>query len=211
MLPKASSGGVFDSGRDAGVSGDKGACGSVGFLLDCEDRLATGTEICKLLLCLLLLLLLDDDRSLAGGGADGPLSAFTVVVGSCCCCFCGCCDGCALTEGDFWESIAVDFCDVDGLGVWPAADADLLLEFGEVMEDREVDVIGGDVLIVTPIFPLSFNTSAFLFVPVGVSRRGWSSLLLVDVESRLESRCAFTLATNACFSDVETGIQLTEC
>lgn len=119
-----------------------------------------------------------------------------------------------MTEGDFWESIAVDFCDVDvdGLGVWPAADdADLPLEFGEVMEDREVEVIGGDVLIVTPIFPLSFKTSAFLFVPVGVSRSGWSSLLLVDVESRLESRCAFTLATKACLSDVETGIQRTGC
>lgn len=70
-------------------------------------------------------------------------------------------------------------------------------------EDREVEVIGGDVLMVTPILPLSFRTSAFRLVPVGVSRNGWSSLLL-DVESKLESRCAFTLATRACFSDWET-------
>lgn len=48
----------------------------------------------------------------------------------------------------------------------------LLLLLLLLADDNDVDVIGGDVLIVTPIFPLSFNTSAFLFVPVGVSRNG---------------------------------------
>lgn len=50
------------------------------------------------------------------------------------------------------------------------------VEVGEVVvvveESSVLEAIGGEVLIVTPIFPLSLSTSAFRFVPVGVSRNG---------------------------------------